>query len=241
MIEKVAMLPLYYQLQQTIQKAIQENELKPGDMIPSEREYAEKYQISRMTVRQALTNLVNEGYLYREQGKGTFVCQKKIEHSSNELSGFSESMMSKGIEPSTYVISFLEVKASSEHAEKLRVEQNTLLYEIKRVRYANDFPIAYEILYIPKELVPDLTEKAAATSIYNYIERGAGYKIRLGRETIEASTALQADADVLNMQMGEPVLLIERTSFLSSNKPFEIVKSVYRADRFSYSIKMKRK
>ncbi|TDL82899.1 GntR family transcriptional regulator [Peribacillus frigoritolerans] len=241
MIEKDAMLPLYYQLQQSIKKAIQENELNPGDMIPSEREYAEKYKISKMTVRQALTNLVKEGLLNREQGKGTFICQKKIEHSSSELAGFSESMISKGIEPSTFVVSFIEVKASIEQAEKLKVEQNTTLYEIKRVRYANQLPIAYEILNIPKELLPDLTTKVAVTSIYDYIEQKAGHKIHYGRETIEASIAQNEDADLLKLKEGEPVLLIERLSKLNSNKPFEIVKSVYRADRFSYAIDMKRK
>lgn len=79
MIQKNSLSPLYYQLEEEIKEAIQKLELAPGEMIPSEKEYTEKYEISRMTVRQAISNLVNDGYLYRQRGKGTFVAQQKLE------------------------------------------------------------------------------------------------------------------------------------------------------------------
>ncbi|KEZ52587.1 GntR family transcriptional regulator [Metabacillus indicus] len=240
MIQKNSPLPIYYQLEEAIKEAIQNQELTPGRMIPSEREYAEKYGISRMTVRQALSNLVNDGFLYRQRGKGTFVAHQKIEQPLQGLTSFSEDMRSRGLEPSTRVISFKEVPASHDLASKLEVEAGTSLFELKRIRLADQLPMAYEMLYISKEVAPDLTEEIAQSSIYEYVENKLGLKIQHGRQVLEASIARRTEAEMLQVEEGAPVLMIERRSTLESNKPLEVVKSVYRADRYKFTIDMER-
>ncbi|UAL53777.1 MULTISPECIES: GntR family transcriptional regulator [Metabacillus] len=240
MIQKNSPLPIYYQLEEGIKEAIQQQELIPGEMIPSEREYAEKYGISRMTVRQALSNLVNDGYLYRQRGKGTFVAHQKIEQPLQGLTSFSEDMRSRGLEPSTRVISFTEVEASHDLAAKLEVEAGALLFELKRVRLADQLPMAYEMLYISKELAQGLTKEIAVNSIYDYVENKLGLKIQHGRQVLEASIARKTEAEMLEVAEGAPVLLIERRTTLDTNKPFELVRSVYRADRYKFTIDMER-
>src|SRR5690349_24938010 len=98
-------LPRYYQLKEIIRERIMAGEWEPGALIPSERELCEQYGISRMTARQSITELVNEGYLYREQGKGTFVAQPKITQSLTTLTSFTEDMKARAQRPITRVLS----------------------------------------------------------------------------------------------------------------------------------------
>ena len=177
MIQKNSPSPIYHQLEEEIKGAIQSLELVPGEMIPSEKEYTEKYGISRMTVRQAISNLVNGGYLYRQRGKGTFVAEHKSEPPLQGLTNFTEDMISRGLKPSTRVISFTEVKADQELAAKLEVEAGrTAIFELERVRLADRLPMAYERLYIPKDHALDLTEEIAVSAIHDYVEKKVGLK-----------------------------------------------------------------
>ncbi|PJN90119.1 GntR family transcriptional regulator [Bacillus sp. mrc49] len=240
MIDKNSPLPIYHQLEEVIKNAIQTQRLLPGEMIPSEREYTEKYEISRMTVRQAITNLVNEGYLYRKRGVGTFVAHQKIEQPLQGLTSFSEDMQSRGHEPSTRVIRLSEVHADRDLAAKLEVEAGTPILELKRVRLADQLPMAYETVYLSKALSRGLTEEMALTSIYGYVEKTFGLKIQYGRQSIEASIAQKIEAEMLGVAVGDPVLRIERISRLDTNKPFEVAHSVYRADRYKLTIDMER-
>ncbi|MBL3644609.1 GntR family transcriptional regulator [Bacillus sp. RHFB] len=229
MIQKNSPSPIYHQLEEEIKGAIQSLELVPGEMIPSEKEYTEKYGISRMTVRQAISNLVNGGYLYRQRGKGTFVAEQKSEPPLQGLTNFTEDMISRGLKPSTRVISFTEVKADHELAAKLEVEAGTAIFELERVRLADRLPMAYEKLYIPK-------------AIHEYVEKKFGLKIQHGRQVIEAAIAQKKEAEKLGVAEGSPVLLIERRSTFETNQPLAlaVVRSVYRADRYTFKINLER-
>ncbi|WP_350299243.1 GntR family transcriptional regulator [Peribacillus frigoritolerans] len=239
MIQKNSPSPIYHQLEEEIKGAIQNLELVPGEVIPSEKEYTEKYGISRMTVRQAISNLVNGGYLYRQRGKGTFVAQQKLERPMLGLTSFSKDMISRGLEPSTRVISFTEVKANNDLAAKLEVEAGAPIFELKRVRLADRLPMAYERLFISKDLALDLTEEIAVTSIHDYVEKTFGLKIQHD-QVIEAAIAQKKEAEMLEVVEGAPVLLIERRSTLDSNQPLGLVTSVYRADRYTFKINLER-
>ncbi len=238
MIQKNSPSPIYHQLEEEIKGAIQSLELVPGEMIPSEKEYTEKYGISRMTVRQAISNLVNGGYLYRQRGKGTFVAEHKSEPPLQGLTNFTEDMISRGLKPSTRVISFTEVKADQELAAKLEVEAGTAIFELERVRLADRLPMAYERLYIPKDHALDLTEEIAVSAIHDYVEKKYVLKIQHGRQVIEASIAQKKEAEMLGVAEGSPVLLIERRS--TPNQPLAVVRSVYRADRYTFKINLER-
>ncbi|MGE7605890.1 GntR family transcriptional regulator [Peribacillus frigoritolerans] len=240
MIQKNSPSPIYHQLEEEIKGAIQSLELVPGEMIPSEKEYTEKYGISRMTVRQAISNLVNGGYLYRQRGKGTFVAEKKSDPPLQGLTNFTEDMISRGLKPSTRVISFTEVKADHELAAKLEVEAGTAIFELERVRLADRLPMAYEKLYIPKDHALDLTEEIAVSATHDYVEEKFGLKVQHGRQVIEAAIAQKKEAEMLEVAEGSPVLLIERRSTLEANQPLAVVRSVYRADRYIFKINLER-
>jgi GntR family transcriptional regulator len=240
MINKDSPLPIYYQLEQGIKDLIEKSKLKPGEMIPSERELAETYEISRMTVRQAINNLVNDGYLVRKRGKGTFVAANKIEQPLKGLTSFSEDMRARGMEPGTKVLDFQTIQASKYVSEQLQISEGAKVYEIKRVRLADHLPMALETSYIPCNLVFGLTREIVSGSMYEFIENHLGLKIKSGVQVLEASIARKVEAEILEIKEGAPVLLIQRISYLENSQPLELVKSVYRGDRYKFIVEMVR-
>jgi GntR family transcriptional regulator len=240
MINKSSPIPIYYQIEEFIKELIENGELRPGDSLPPEREYAERYQISRMTVRQAFTQLVNEGYLYRMQGKGTFVAERKIEQPLQGLTSFTEDMKARGLEPGSQLIHFEIIPATKQIAGQLLIAEYGPVYEIKRIRMADSVPMAIETNYIAANLVKGLTEQIVNKSLYAHIEGQLDLRIDSASQIIESSIASQSEANYLKISKGAPVMLIQRNTFLKDNTPVEFVKSVYRADRYKFMIQMKR-
>ncbi|CAM3788869.1 GntR family transcriptional regulator [Mesobacillus zeae] len=240
MIDKSSPLPIYYQLEELIKKQIETGELEPGDALPSEREYSETYQISRMTVRQAVNQLVQNGMLYRQQGKGTFVAERKIEKQLLGLTSFTEDMQGRGVQTSSDVVEFNIVLANAYIAGQMQLKKKDPVYEIKRIRLAENTPMAYEITYLPATLLNGLTKEAAAQSIYRYIEQHLNSPIGQAKQTIEASAADDVEAEYLQIAKGSPILLIERNTRLKDGTPVELAKSVYRADRYKFKVDISR-
>lgn len=240
MINKKSRIPIYIQLEELIRQEIASGSLRPGDSIPSEREYAELHEISRMTVRQAINNLVTAGILYRQKGKGTFVAAPKVEQELFGLTGFTEDMIARGMKPENRLLSFAAVPASQPLAEALSVQQDEPLYEIKRIRLADGVPMAIETAYIPQQLVPGLTEDQTAFSVYSYIEDVLGLTILDATQEIEAAAAETDEARHLGIKEGAPILLIARTSRLGDGTPFEYVQSAFRADRYKFIHNLRR-
>src|SRR5436309_12630764 len=141
-------LPRYYQLKEIMRERVRAGEWQPGDLIPSERELGETYGISRMTARQAITDLVNEGLFYREQGKGTFVSQNKITQQLIRLTGFTEDIKASGQLPSTKVLSASMCPADETAAEWLHVKLGDLLFCWHRLRFADAKSLAVEFYQV---------------------------------------------------------------------------------------------
>lgn len=240
MIDKTSPLPIYYQLVEWIKGLIEQGVLQPGDSLPSEREYAERFSISRMTVRQAITELVNSGYLYRQKGVGTFVAEKKIEQQLMGLTSFTEDMKARGMEPSSKLVGFEIVPAPTYISEQLTIQEHAPVYEIKRIRLADGIPMALEKTYISANLVKGLTEEIVQNSLYHHIENQLSIKIDEATQVLESSVATQQEAEYLNIQKGAPILLIQRNTTLTDGTPLEIVKSSYRGDRYKFTITLKR-
>src|SRR3989442_12850833 len=138
-------LPRYYQLKEIMRERVRAGEWQPGDLIPSERELGETYGISRMTARQAITDLVNEGLFYREQGKGTFVSRNKITQQLIHLTGFTEDIRARGQRPGTRVLSAEMRLADEPTAERLRINPGALIFHLQRLRLADGEPLAIEL------------------------------------------------------------------------------------------------
>lgn len=240
MIKKDSPLPIYYQLEEAIKEQIEHGEFRQGEMIPSEREFSEKYGISRMTVRQAITNLVNDGLLVRQRGKGTFVANQKIEQSLKGLTSFTEDMKARGMEPGTKLLDFSVIPAPVMIAEMLGLEEGSEVHEIKRIRLADGTPMAYEVMYMPVHLISGITREIVSGSIYKHVEQTLGLQIGKAVQTLEASVVRKTEADYLQIKEGAPVLLIMRKTLLKDGRPLEVVKSVYRADRYKFTFEMER-
>ncbi|MGY4688717.1 GntR family transcriptional regulator [Salibacterium sp. K-3] len=240
MIDKNSPLPIYYQIQEMIRKKIDTGEWQPGDMLPSERIFSEDFDVSRMTVRQAVTELANEGLLQREKGKGTFVAEPKIEQPLQGLTSFTEDMKARGLEPASVLIQYTLRTAPLKVAEALHAPKDLQVYEIQRIRLADDVPMAYETTFINREISGDIPEDVENRSIYHFLEANRGLHIVDGEQTFEASLASREEAERLDIQEGDPVLLIQRITYLEDGRPFEYVKSAYRGDRYKFTIKMPR-
>lgn len=226
--------PVYQVIENDIKEKIKKGELNHGDMIHSENELKEMYSVSRMTVRQALNNLVNEGYLYRHKGKGTFVNNIKIEKKMQGLIGFTEEMRRMNKKVSSKIITFDTIKADDEVASKLFLEVNEEVFFIERVRYGDDIPVLFEQLYIPKRIFKDMSQKIMESSFYDYIESVLNIKISHCVQTMEAKSASIRIAEMLEIQKPAPVLYMTRNTFLDRGFPFEYVKAYYRADQYRF-------
>ncbi|UOQ43274.1 GntR family transcriptional regulator [Halobacillus salinarum] len=234
MVNKNSPLPMYFQIEEDLKQRMENKEFKPGDMIPSERELSEHYDVSRMTVRQAITNMVSEGFLYRAKGKGTFVAESKIEQPLQGMTSFTEDMNQRGMEASSELLEFDVIPVSKEMARKLQMDPNQKVYKITRIRFADQKPMAVEHTFIPVTLIPDLSEKDVQGSLYQYIEKTEKLTIAKATQMIEATTADTYQAELLDVPQSSAILLIERNSYLQDGTPFEIVKSAYRADRYKF-------
>lgn len=242
MINKNSPIPIYYQLEEEIKKKIQNEELGPGDALPSEREFAEEYQISRMTVRQAINNMVNEGLLYRQKGRGTYVADQKFEQDLSGLTSFSEDMRKREFVPSSELISIRTLNHTPLISEKLKLTADDLVYEFKRLRLADNEPIALETIYTPVKIIGDIDEVDITKSFYQYLENKLNLTIDYGYQTIEAALGNKEEIKYLKINKGEPILLMQRTSYLKdpNETPIEFVKSAYRADKYKFNMYMKR-
>lgn len=226
--------PIYKVIESDIKTKINQGELKSGDLVPSENELKDQYNVSRMTVRQALNNLVNEGYLYRHKGKGTFISQRKIEKNIHGVRSFTEEMAATGRKVSNKIISFEHIEASQEIADKLFLNEKDEVIFIERVRYGNDIPVLFEQLYIPAKLFKTITKENLTGSFYQYMEHELGMQISHCIQSIEAISADSKVSIALEVNKNVPTLLIVRNTFLSNGRPFEYVRSYYRADQYKF-------
>lgn len=240
MINKQSHVPVYAQIEEQLKQQIVEQKYPVGAMIPSERELSTQYGVSRMTVRQALAELVAEGLLRREKGKGTFVANPKLEQPLNGLTSFTEDMRSRGLEPSSQIVVFEKKKAPFDVQKDLMLEANDIVYYIIRIRNADGEPMAVERTYLPVSLFPQLQMKDIQHSLYRFIEGEYNYQIGNAIQQMEAALITKEDATFLNVRPDAVALLIKRTSYLKDGRPFESVHSAYRADRYKFISEIKR-
>ena len=227
---------MYYQLKELIREKVAAGEWQPGDLIPSERELSEKYGISRMTVRQALTELTNERLLRREQGKGTFVAEPKIEQRLTRLTGFTEDMRKRGMRSGARVLRLELTAAPALPARALQVDpgSSTVLL-LERLRLAGGEPMALETCYIHfdgahkllKENFEDQSLYVLLTEKYDIVPTRA-------EQQMEAALCNQREQELLGLEEAAPVLRNRRVTFDQRGRPFEYTESVYRGDRYVF-------
>jgi len=234
-------LPRYHQLKEILRERVRSGEWKPGDLIPSERELSETYSISRMTARQAITDLVNEGVFYREQGRGTFVTQNKITQQLLHLTGFTEDIRARGQRPSTKVLTAEMRPADEVTAEHLRLDPGQPVFLLRRLRLADDEPLAIEVSALNFKGCERLAEEDLEhNSLYQLLESQYGLPLMEADQEIEAGLAGDEEAGILKIPAGSAVLYTRRTTFTDRNRPVEYATSVYRGNKYTFYTHLKR-
>ena len=239
-IDKDSVVPIYHQLKLIIKEQIENQKWKYDESIPSERELCEQFGISRMTVRHAINDLVSEGVLYRKRGMGTFVAKPKIDQGLTKLTNFTSDMEQRGLVPGAKVIYVKTLPANKIIAEKLQIGENAIVIELLRLRLASGEPMALEQTFLPYESTSAiLNESLENKSLYQELRDKCNIHLTLAKQTLEISTISNAeDSRLLEIDTGTPVLLIKRVTFSDRSVPIEYVQSLYRADRYKFSIEM---
>jgi GntR family transcriptional regulator len=224
--------PLYQQLEEILRNKIEMGKLKAHDMIPSENEIRKEFALSRTTVRNVITQLVNEGLLYRVPGKGTFVAEPKISTRPITLKGIREQLEEMGYETDTEVISQKIIHPPKNVALKLNLSEQDEVYFLERIRYANDETLSLHRSYIPVTLSAGLLDREIDTTpLCDILEKEYGLSLARGEETLESVSVDSREAELLGVKKGFHMLKLRYTMYTKDSVPFEYSTVLFRGDR----------
>lgn len=239
-VDKSSPLPIYYQLKEILLEMIENEDLKPGDATPPERELCAVHGISRMTARKAIMELVREGYLYREQGRGTFVAKPKPQHQLNVLRGFTEEMEQKGLPVRTKILSFEQSKAPRSLAKRLQIAEDEPVLSVERLRYVDGQPFALERVWLNGSRFGDLTRQdLEGASLYQLLRTKYQVSPHCAVQTIEPIQINQYESQLFSLPLHSLALLFCRTTYSDKDEVLEYTKCIYRADLHKYEILLK--
>jgi GntR family transcriptional regulator len=227
--------PLYLQLEQALRVALATGTWKPGQALPPERELAEELQVSRITLRKALDLLEAEGLLLRRQGSGTFV-NPRVEQPLTTLTGFSQEMELRGLEAHNRWLQKGVYPASPEEAAAFGLEVGTLISRLERVRLAGDEPLALELAVLQTCHLPRPQE--VGSSLYAHLDQHQLRPVRASQR-IRAIAASPRVAELLRLRPTDPVLYLERHTYLPDGSLLEFTRSHYRGDRYEFVAELK--
>lgn len=236
MLNRSSFKPLYFQLGEALRALIDEK-LNPGDQIPSENDLIAQYNVSRNTIRMALDLLEKQGLLYRVKGKGTFVAPERMRYGLLHLTSFSEEMVRRGFKPSSRVINFEQVKPNHRVVEQLCLTPDQPVFRIERLRLADDRPMSINISYVPCDIFPNLQQIDLAThSLYQALESAYPFRIAYAEQVLKPTIASDYEAQLLEIQPGDALMLVDGVAFFEDGRPAEYGKLMYRGDRYDFTI-----
>lgn len=232
--------PIYVQIKDQLLELISQEQLPPGHKIPSARVLSEQMKVSRVTVTQALHDLIREGRLFTVTGKGTFVSSpRKIEPDLHTVWGFSETFKAEGYKVSSQLIRIHTMQADVKSARALQVPERTLLICLKRKRLLNDRPVGVETSHLVQAEFPGLEKLDwKIQSLYTVMRERYNIHPVCGTNTIEAGCADEETAKFLAVPKLFPVLVTERITCTKNVRPVEFVQAVYRSDRVRFRVDM---
>jgi GntR family transcriptional regulator len=234
--------PLYSRVEAVLAGEIAGGALKAGDQLPTEDSLIERFEVSRITVRRAIQNLVSRGLVEIRRGKGTFVAAPKITQELTELSGFVEDMRALGRKPTARVIGKKIVTADKTVAGHLALTKGERVVRIHRVRLANGVPISFDETYLPLEIGKKIiTNNLRVEPIFSLLERKYGVPLIEAEYKLEAVAAEAEVAAALRVKQGSPIFRIERTSYSTNNRPVDYEKLYYRGDLVRFVTRLARK
>ena len=236
-------IPLYVQLEQILKSQIMTGELLPGEQIPTEKELAEIYHVSTITIRQAILNLAKEGLLIRKQGKGTFVAERTWDIRNImtlSVRGDIKDVIPEGL--SAQAVSVLDIEkinSSKRIADLLHIEEGQMVFRIRRTRSDHGTVISYIKNYLPLQIGEKIKKKDLKRSPMLHILRNQlGIPLRKGIQYIMGVAADYDVASTLSINISSPVLYLETLVSAEGEKPVEFVQTFYRSDHYKYTLQL---
>ena len=226
--------PMYIKIHNQIKREIENHDYKVGSKIPAERQLAQKFGVSRMTLRQAIKTLEDEGILEQRVGSGTYVANQKVQEKMSGVMSFTDITHANGQTPSSKLISYRFGKPSLSEMERLNLDDKQEVLRMERIRYADDVPICYEVVSIPQSLVKNMSKADISSHLYQTLEKN-GYKVGRVTEYISAAVANENSARLLDAKKGEALITRLQVTELSNGMPFEYTMANYVADRFEFT------
>ncbi len=233
---------LYYQIGTILRRKILQGEYQPGSRIPGEKELEREYGVSRITVRQSLAYLKDEGFIFRKRGKGTYVSLNRKSLEPIKLSGSLEDLLRATDATSAKILSVSSNRVSKKVTDFLKLPEGTEVFRIEKIRLVKRKPVSYVLNYLPPSIGKRIKSRdLPKKSLYRVFEEDLGITIGEATQLIEADVADSYIAALLEVRVGDPLLRIEREVVDANYEPIEYVSVLYRGDRYSYITKLERK
>lgn len=228
-------LPQYRRIEQALRERI--SRLSAGDRLPSDIELCEEFGVSRMTARNAMQRLAEEGLVAREPGRGSFVAEAPAHRRANRLMTFSQEMLRRGLSPSSRVLVLVIRPSTADEAARLGLDPTEPIVHLRRLRCADQAPVAIESTVLLGACAGAvMTADLEGGSLHEALARG-GYVLRRGTGTIAAAAATAEDARLLGIRTGDPLLVERRVIVDSHGRRIEATESRYPADRYALEVR----
>jgi GntR family transcriptional regulator len=235
-------VPLYAQIEAVLASSIADGTLPSGSQLPSEDSLIERFEVSRTTIRKTIQNLANRGLIEIKRGKGTFVTQPKITQELTELSGFVEDMQALGRKPSARLVSKEIIAANEAVARKLALVTGALVVRIQRVRLADGIAVSFDETFLPREIGEKImANNLEVEPIFSLLEQKYNLPLVEAEYRMEAVSAEASVAEALDIEIGSPIFLIERTSYCAGDRPIDYEKLYYRGDQIQFVTRLARR
>ncbi|MFN2265576.1 MAG: GntR family transcriptional regulator [Anaerolineales bacterium] len=236
-------IPLYIKIRESLRERILSGELERGQRLPAEEELATQFGVSRMTVRQGISDLINDGLMYRRHGVGTFVSFPHIERDHSRLTNFFDNSNLQGIKAEANILNVTVIPAKPRIAKALMISRQDPVINIETLRKADHVPVTLHDAYFPQYLFPDLAggnaEPLDVQNLWTKFEQ-YGYPVNRAVQKLEARLADQDLATILKIQPGAPILYKERTVYANDGTPVEFTYCYNRGDMYSLTVTLNR-
>lgn len=226
--------PIYIRIHNELQANIENGQWSVGEKIPAERALAKQFNVSRMTLREAIQTLVDEGILERRVGSGTYVANRKVQEKMTGVTSFTELMQHQGKVPSSKTISYHLTVASKIEAKCLHLTAGDQVLRMERIRYGSKVPICYEVATVPYDIVANFSKEEVTTSFYRTLGTKAGLHPGHATQAVSATNATEKIAKYLDIRRGDALLRMTQISYLQDGRPFEYVHTQYVGNRFEF-------
>ena len=234
-IDQLSGIPLYVQMREHLRSEL--DQIEPGIPIPTETELGKRFRVSRITVRRAIEDLVAEGLLLRQQGRGTFVQKPKLTHELNRITSWTEQLKTLGFSPETSHRKIIRQKAPAHVAETLCLASSETIFRIERIRLAQHEPISYMINFLPAKLLPGFNSHSfTGESLYDLLAQEYGFVAAMAVDTVGTRSASSEEANALCIEHKAPILSVRRVSYLQDGTPLELAIVASRGDRYQYQV-----